>query len=154
MDLKSGKTYRVQFVAYANSVRGSNVIVSRSDGSQYHYQDQPLTTSPTAYSFQFTMPENNPNTYISFGIGDESPAVYFEDVSITSIDCHPCLYNHKILDQTIMDGEYQVEHLIETNSTALPNANIVFKADQIDLTSGFEVPAGVLFEALNDPCSH
>lgn len=153
--LENGKTYEVSYLAYADANRSSNVILSQSNGTQYYYHSQALSTCPKYYSFQFTMAQpTDLNSYLNIGLGSTAIDAYFENISIREVSCIPCQYNYAILDQTIPVGTYQVENLIHSNSYVDNPTTVSFHANMIELSLGFETELGSIFEALIDPCSN
>ena len=151
--LKNGKTYQVSFNAYADFNRSSNVIVHRQDGSQYYFHSQPLSTTPTDYSFSFTMNEStNTNGIISFNVGSANIDVYYDDISIIETACTSCDHNLSIMDQNIYPSNYQVSGLINSNGIVKSATEVIFEASEIDLLAGFTVEAGASFLATPNPC--
>ncbi len=84
--LETGKTYQISMKAYADAVRSCPIIIHKTDGSQYAYTGQSLTTSPTVYQYQFTMNDaTDVNAVFSLNAGNDSPDVYVDNISITEV---------------------------------------------------------------------
>jgi len=155
MLLENGKNYEVSFVAYADAARTANVIVSKANGTQYHYEGINLTDVASPFSFQFTMnATTDANSYFNIGVGSTNVDVYVENISIREVGCIDCPYNLGILNQNIPTNTYHVENQINTNSTIKTTENVSFKAFEIFLDQLFEVEQGAVFEAMIDPCNN
>lgn len=151
--LENGKTYEVSFRAYADANRNSDVIISKPSGVQYDYHAQSLTTTPTEYTYQFTMNQATAtNGVISFNVGAENIDVYYDNISIVEVNCNPCSSNLDILDQNIYPDTYQVENQISSNGLIEAGDEVVFQANSIELLGGFEVESGATFEGMILPC--
>ncbi len=151
--LENGKVYNVSYDAYADANRPSNVIVGKTDGTQYYYHDQALTTTPTTYSFQFTMSQaTNTDAMIIFNSGAAAISSYYDNISITPSDCDPCSVNLNIANQDIYPDTYQVSQNIFSNAKVATPDCVIFQGQEILLEAGFEVEAGAKFEVEMVPC--
>ena len=153
LDLINGKSYEVSYVAYADADRSSNVIVSRSNGSQYHFKNQPLTTLPTVYSWTFTMNSaTDLNAVINFGVGSDATTAYFENVRVAEVGCEPCQYNMRLLDHDIPSGAYRAENEITSDGRISDQMQVDLRANRVVLLPQFSTELGAIFEVDADPC--
>ncbi len=84
--LENGKTYYLRMQAYADAPRDAPIIISKSDGSQYAYIGQSLTTTPTVYEHQFTMNDvTDVNAVFGLNVGTDLTTVYVDNISISEI---------------------------------------------------------------------
>lgn len=151
--LEEGETYQVSYDAYADQVRSTNVIIHKSDGTQYYYHPQNLTTTPTTYTFQFTMPAaTDSNGRIIFNSGATAINCYYDNISVTPIGCDPCSAILEINDQNINPNTYHTSQFIYSNSDVNNPDKVIFRSDEISLEPGFEVIEGACFDAVIDPC--
>ena len=90
--LENGKTYYVRLTAYADASRSAPIIISKSDGTQYTYISQSLTTSPTIYEHQFTMnAATDLNGVFNLNVGNNLADVYVTNISISEVQVGtPC----------------------------------------------------------------
>ena len=153
LDLINGKSYEVSYVAYADADRSSNVIVSRSNGSQYHVKNQPLTTLPTVYSWTFTMNSaTDLDAVINFGVGSDATTAYFENVRVVEVGCEPCQYNMRLLDHDIRSGAYRAENEIISDGRISDMMQVGLRADRVLLLPEFSAELGAILEVDADPC--
>ncbi len=152
--LQEGKTYEVTYTAYADTPRAIDVIISNSAGSQYSYHSKSLTSSPTTYSYQFTMPtQTNSNAVINMNVGSNMTSVYFDNVGIQDLSCDGCLTDLQLNNHDIYDGVYQVETLIESNGRIILPNQVSFEAAEVLLNPSFEVINSTTFEVVLSPCN-
>ena len=155
LDLINGKSYEVSYVAYADAARTSNVIISKANGDQYHFENQPLTTLPTVYNWTFTMDDaTDLDAVINFGIGSDETTAYYENVKIVEVGCEPCQYNMSLLDHDIPTGDYRAEKIIKSDGTIMDQIQVSFRANEIELLPRFSAEPGSLFTADADPCDN
>ncbi len=84
--LENGKTYYVRMNAYADAPRSCPIIIGKTDGTQYAYISQSLTTTPTAYEYQFTMTNTTDvNGVFNLNAGNNSTDVYVDNISISEV---------------------------------------------------------------------
>ncbi len=151
--LENGKTYQVSYDAYAEQDRSTNVIVHKADGSQYYYHAQNLTTVPTTYTFQFTMSaDTDSDGRIILNSGASAIDCYYDNISVTPLDCDPCATDLEIYNQTIQPATYQTAQYINSNGVVNNPETVIFRSNNLLLESGFEVKTGAIFEGLIDPC--
>jgi len=153
--LENGKTYQVKFKAHADNPRDINIIASDDFGGQHHYKLQSITTSPTTYSYQFTM--NNAtdfNARLNFGVGrDFTHSIYLDDVSVMEVDCACPATQSFTLPMDDVNQQFEASNLIEANNKIRGSSNVTFDAANcIELNTGFEVEQGVNFESKIDGC--
>lgn len=155
LSLEHGKTYEVSYVAYADAPRSSNVIISKSDGTQYFYQNQALTDSPTFYTYQFTMSAaSDTNAYVNVGVGSKAINAYYENISIGEVNCKPCQYNYTIKNRSVIPNIYEVENAIKADGLIESTSQVIFKAKAIELRPNFETQPGAVFKAEVGPCNN
>lgn len=152
--LRQGETYEVSYTAYADDVRPIDVIITNTTGSQYSYHSKTLSTTPTTYTYQFTMnSQTNSNGLINLNVGSDMSDVYFDNVSIVDMDCDGCMFDLLLNDHDIYDGVYQVETTIEANGRVIFPNNVSFEADEVLLNPSFEVVNSTTFEVVLSPCN-
>ncbi len=84
--LENGMTYTIRLSAYADAPRSCPIIISQSNGTQYAYIAQSLTTTPTVYEYQFTMNDaTNTNGVFNLNVGNDLTDVYVDDISINGV---------------------------------------------------------------------
>jgi len=151
--LENGHTYEVSYMAYADSNRDIDIIITNPTGGQFSYHSNAITTAATEYVYQFTM--NSPtfsNALINLNVGANIADVYFDKVSIQDIACDGCGDYLELMDQDIYPGEYRVQDFITTNGTIDNTVGVTFNANNIILESGFNVTNGSTFSAYIAPC--
>ena len=142
-------------MAYADADRTSNVIVSKSNGDQYHFENQPLTSLPTVYSWTFTMDSaTDLEAVINFGVGSDATTAYYENVSVKEIGCEPCQYNMSLLDHDIPSGQYRAENEITSDGRVNDQMQVDLRASRVVLLPQFSTELGAIFEADADPCQN
>jgi len=152
--LQEGKTYQVNYMAYADAARSVDIIITNLAGNQFSYHSKTITTIPKAYSYQFTM---NQPTYtdalVNLNAGSQLIDVYFDNITLQEVNCDGCLESLDIQNQNIYQDQYQVEEYIHSNGL-VPNPTVVtFKADYILLEADFAVEQGATFDAVIEPCN-
>lgn len=156
IELIQGSTYEISFDAYADANRSCPIILSKSDGSQYAYISQSLSTSPNSYTHAFTMNSaTDLSAFLNFNVGNDSPSVYIDNVKIKEVTCiseQNCIpFINDFSGQLISDGTYQVSDYI--NSRNKIKANVNFEAaNAIELISDFETDNSYSFSATIDNC--
>ena len=153
--LKTGKTYRIKFTAYADDPREMSVIANKRDGSVgYAYLNQQITTTPTEYEFQFMMNEpSDYNSYLSFNVGNFiTHNIYLKDISLAEVSCI-CPNGRYFL--TTIDQRFQKFEAATSiyGSSRIQNSDIIYDAgSQVVLNPGFEVVDDAVFHAYIDGC--
>jgi len=142
LTIENGKTYQIRLEAYADAVRSCPIIVSQSNGSQYAYIAQSLTTTPTIYEHQFTMNNaTDTNAYFNLNVGNDLTDVYVSEVSLSEIGCVPSASPNcpTIENLTGNATTNAIHHAAQSiNSDATINADVIYKAgDKVELKSGF-----------------
>lgn len=151
--LRAGETYEVNYTAYADANRDIDIIITNTNGSQYSYHVESITTASTNYVYQFTMGSStNSNALVNVNVATNSASVYIDEISIENINCEACIYDLELNDQDIFDGIYQVETLIESNGKVVVPNHVIFKAAEVLLESDFEVVNSTTFEVILQPC--
>lgn len=154
--LKNGKTYRLNYKAHAENDRLISLIASNSAGNVVHtYHSQLITTTPTNYSYEFTM--NNAsdyNSYLTFNVGNYfAHKVYFDDISLVEVACVcPLVQNFSAsIDNKV--AHYETGSKITGENIIKNGSKIKYDAAKnIVLKPGFEVKPGSTFEAYIDGC--
>ncbi len=140
--VENGKTYQIRLKAYADATRNCPIIISKSNGTQYAYIAQSLTTTPTIYQYQFTM--NDPtdaNAYFNLNVGNNSTDVYISEVSLSEAGCVPstspsCPPVEILTGNATTNATHHAEQSISSDATI--NADVMYKAgDEIELKNGF-----------------
>lgn len=153
--LENGKTYRLSYKAHAEDERLISVIVSKRDGSAgYLYHSQPITTTPSYYSHEFTMTEaTDYNTYLSLNVGNYiAHKVYFDDISLVEVDCICPQDRHFTASIDNKVAHYETGNNIYAQNV-INASDIKYDAtNSIELNAGFEVKLGSTFEAYIDGC--
>ena len=157
LTLKTGKTYRVSYKAYADDDRPISVILNNASGStQYAYFGQNITTVPTYYTHEFTMTEaTNYNAYFSLNVGRYfAHKVYFDDISLTEVTCE-CPQNRYFITPVVDNNRhYSVENNIYVLGEVIGD-NVTFDAGNcVELRAGFKVSSNVDLAILTDGCGN
>lgn len=92
--LVQGKSYQIDFDAYAPNARSLEVNVEKDTDPWTRYlpalQNISLTTTKTAYSFSFTMELSTDSTArISFNAGGATGALYLDNIRIAEVEPKP-----------------------------------------------------------------
>ena len=144
--LEQGKAYEVKYKVYADNPRSFNTIMSKKDGTQYHYQSGLASTTPENHSFQFAMTApSDSDAIINFNLGADISSTYLDSISIIELNCDPCSNSLYLLNQNIYPRSYQVAQLLESNGLVKNGDTVNFRANEIQMS---------LFTANNDPCQN
>ena len=150
---KTGKTYVMTFEAWATSTRDVFVKMGADDDNftTYIYETIQLTPSKQVFTFSFTMsdPTNSLGSIYLF-MGNDSPNVYLDELSVTNGDCNPI----GVCEQTLYVGnpvakeEYEAQQEISSDALIVTPDNVDFHAGNfVELMENFEVQLGAAFHA-------
>lgn len=92
--LEKGKSYQIDFDAYAPTARSLEVNVEKDTDPWNSYlaslQNFNLTSTKTAYKFQFTMEaDTDSSSRISFNAGGATGLLYLDNIRITAVTAPP-----------------------------------------------------------------
>jgi len=87
--LEQDKMYNISFSARASAARKMNVSMQKQGGNYttYYKEELDLTTGWQTYNFTFTSATTDLAARIVFFLGLESADVYFNDISISELNC-------------------------------------------------------------------
>jgi len=105
--LKQGKTYTIEYDAYADAARTGSIIMSRADGTQYCNISQSFTTSPTHYTEQFAM--NSADDLIAnfnLNVGSTNVDIYVNNISISEDGCIPPCENPNLISNPSFENDF------------------------------------------------
>jgi len=155
--LENGKTYQLNVLTYADAARSCPIIMSKSNGTQYAYIPQSLTTTPTVFEHQFTMNDaTDANAYFNLNVGNNSTDVYVSEVSLSEVACVPsaspnCPTVENLTGNTTTNAVYHASQDIYSDATI--NADVMYKAgDEIELKSGFSTNPANNFSGEIEDC--
>ena len=153
--IENNKTYKISYRAWAEDNRNISVIANNRSGSMgYAYFSQAITTTPTLYEHTFTMTDpDDYNCYLSFNVGTQfAHKVFFDDIKLEEMDCICPQNKYFIADINNQVEHYETQNNIYGNNLIIASDVIYDAANCVELSSGFEVPMGTIFEAYNDGC--
>lgn len=123
--LEQGKTYNINYDAYADANRTGNIILSRTDGVQYAYIDQNYTTTPTSYSHQFTMNDaTDYATNFNLNVGASNIDVYVSNISISEMGCVVPCQNPNIISNSSFENDF-TDWGTRTSANASANFSVI-----------------------------
>jgi len=153
--LEQGHNYRIQFKAYADTGIPVSIIANSADGALgYTWHSQDITTTPTYYSHDFTMNNDDDfNSYLSLNVGNSAlTKVYFDDISLVDLGCTCPTTRYFIADIQNVTQHFEASNAIYANNT-IESMNIIYDAGNfIVLNAGFKTLVGAEFQAYVDGC--